>query len=657
MATPFPYDVLRITSGDTVVDIADGTDFVLTRDGWSPRVATRRESVVGNQSPFNDVAEEMTVNIYGDTVADVLENVTTLVRLLDRSTQWARGENVPTVILEYLPKGSLATGSYKAEIRGATGTNNMLEVKPVYNIDLRLFTVQDVRLRFVRSGDWYMDGRLPDIVQNFAPDSSFESANPFAFWKWEQKGSIDGPTIETNPVNVFDGSQSIKIDAGGGVLVNDESALYGTFTGLVPGQSYTFTAWIKANGFLSSPHFMGLCQVTQFYQTSPPLISGATSGTLETSGDWVRLYWTADCPSNGAMRWQISNLVDNTDPVYVDAVTFGFADSDEWIPDNVPNFEAVVTATGNPNVLTVDFGANDQADEAVVELRLSPISSGTNAQRFWDDGYICYSTKTVRAEILASASLTNSGISNVSVTGAYLTGVRRFTPTTSATTFVGGVSTQFRVPPPEGVNRIAVFALMKGTTGTTWRFDTAAFTYAIGTEQGAITSDKTEPAIHTFLDTDEPEFVFLGILELNQGTIVSIVVTITPTGWNDGRVLDINYLALWGLDDHAAIVKLDRLDMNFVGSSENHILIVSPKVLQSPVPSATVSPNTFVSTYTPKAQGEFRLTTQSQKINVLPLLKKWDRWMYYNAADEATPTASTSFTLTAKRTLTYRIPR
>jgi hypothetical protein len=156
---PAPFDVLRFRRGSTTLDIAAGTTYALDRGGWSPKVATLRESTIGNQALYNEVVEDMTLNIYGATVDAANLALSNLVSFLDQSERWARGEEVGIVTLEYLPKGSEAIGIYKAEVRGHSTTNDSINLQPTYNQDLLLFTISGIRIRFVRSGEWYINRR------------------------------------------------------------------------------------------------------------------------------------------------------------------------------------------------------------------------------------------------------------------------------------------------------------------------------------------------------------------------------------------------------------------------------------------------------------------------------------------------------------------
>ena len=52
---------------DGNLDLVDNVNYSLVEGGWSPAVAARRVSVLVNRSPYEDVTEEIVLNVYGTT--------------------------------------------------------------------------------------------------------------------------------------------------------------------------------------------------------------------------------------------------------------------------------------------------------------------------------------------------------------------------------------------------------------------------------------------------------------------------------------------------------------------------------------------------------------------------------------------------------------
>ena len=80
------YPYLVITDGTTTVTLLDGsngaTNFPLKRDGWAPAIAGLRTSPLAGQTPYEDVTEQMLIEINGSTAANALANLVTLRKLL-----------------------------------------------------------------------------------------------------------------------------------------------------------------------------------------------------------------------------------------------------------------------------------------------------------------------------------------------------------------------------------------------------------------------------------------------------------------------------------------------------------------------------------------------------------------------------------------------
>ncbi len=156
---------LEITDGTLSAVFADGsggaTSYQFTYGGWAPSVAPLRRSQLGGRGPYEDIVEEITVNITGASVDAVLANVNTLMTLIENAERWRNGENVAGVVIKFSPGGSTvssAASPMQAVILGrAPG-----DTSPVVNLpgtfESKLLAggkyVLGVRLRFLRRGLW-----------------------------------------------------------------------------------------------------------------------------------------------------------------------------------------------------------------------------------------------------------------------------------------------------------------------------------------------------------------------------------------------------------------------------------------------------------------------------------------------------------------------
>ncbi len=162
MATK-PY--LEITDGTLSAIFADGsggaTVFQFAYGGWAPAVAAPRRSQLGGLGPYEDVIEEIVVNVTGASVDAVLANVQTLMALIENAERWRNGENVTGVLVKYSPGGSTVS-SAAAPMTAVVLGRAPGDTSPVLNLpgtfeSKQLATsryVLGIRLRFLRRGEW-----------------------------------------------------------------------------------------------------------------------------------------------------------------------------------------------------------------------------------------------------------------------------------------------------------------------------------------------------------------------------------------------------------------------------------------------------------------------------------------------------------------------
>jgi hypothetical protein len=161
----------------------------------------------------------------------------------------------------------------------------------------------------------------------------------------------------------------------------------------------------------------------------------------------------------------------------------------------------------------------------------------------------------------------------------------------------------------------------------------------------------------------EPELFFLGTVELTQDWFTDILLYLTPETWNSVDEIRINYLVAVVMDDESNVIQMFRtLDDPAIPSFPNGTLRISNGVLEFPHPKAGLNFDTFPNTTNQlqvpvNTAGNLRMITKDVKLNFALLIKKWQRWVYYDHADEAVPLDPQTFGITLYRTLCYRIPR
>ena len=152
---------LVITDGTTTVTIADGsggsTNYQLARGTWAPRVAGQRRSELGGRGPYEDVVEEMQLNITGSSIDAALANLSVLTNLIDQADRWSDNENTCAVLLKYSPKGATVSSMaspLQAAILGRPGDQDAIFLPGNFEqVGINRF-ILGAMLRFERRGLW-----------------------------------------------------------------------------------------------------------------------------------------------------------------------------------------------------------------------------------------------------------------------------------------------------------------------------------------------------------------------------------------------------------------------------------------------------------------------------------------------------------------------
>lgn len=157
------YTILRIADSTTTADLLDGTNYSLVANGWSPKIAPLKTAALGNQSPYEDVVEEITIDVLGANATAVLARITELTALFDQARRWTLGEPVDYVSIRVEPQG-VTTGLLYS---------NVLDGEVVLPRDwadrVYMGVINNVVLRVKRQGLW---------MNNAATFSAFADSQP-----------------------------------------------------------------------------------------------------------------------------------------------------------------------------------------------------------------------------------------------------------------------------------------------------------------------------------------------------------------------------------------------------------------------------------------------------------------------------------------------
>lgn len=175
-----PYPYIAISDGTTTVVFADGangsTSYPIVRGGWAPQIPPLRASQLGGRGVYEEVVEEVDLQILGASAAAAMASLATLNGLLDQAERfWRFGEGVSPVVFQYAPQGSTIASSaapYQALILGrAPGDESRSPIiLPSSFTDVGMIrAILGVKLRFWRRG--------PLIGQD-AANTSGSGSNP-----------------------------------------------------------------------------------------------------------------------------------------------------------------------------------------------------------------------------------------------------------------------------------------------------------------------------------------------------------------------------------------------------------------------------------------------------------------------------------------------
>ena len=153
---PAEYLTLRLTDGETTIDLVDNESFSLAEGGWSPSIAKRRVSQLGGYGPYSPVAETISLYVFGETAAEAIQNLEALVLLMDQADAWSLGDRVDPVRLQVQVQGSILDEPVESVILGRVSDEApLVATPPTFNDTLTVFQIGPITLNFVRQGLWY----------------------------------------------------------------------------------------------------------------------------------------------------------------------------------------------------------------------------------------------------------------------------------------------------------------------------------------------------------------------------------------------------------------------------------------------------------------------------------------------------------------------
>lgn len=255
---------LTITYSGGTLNLIDGTNYAVVRDGWAPTVAPLRETPIGGVGPYADVAEEITLNVRGATAATVYANVAALAQALDEADRWWRGDYPSGVYLRYQVGGGSGTNLFAA-IKGRASGDETAGVKLTITYDsAAIIYYTTLTMRFIRYGLWLQNPETATsatVTQPAIMSASLATYTPLSPCKITISG-FDGNTADLpfkSPESWFVWSYN------GGLQV-------------IEGESYAGGAGVST--VADSTNFASNGSVARFTGTSGVINYGSTTYTV-----------------------------------------------------------------------------------------------------------------------------------------------------------------------------------------------------------------------------------------------------------------------------------------------------------------------------------------------------------------------------------------
>jgi hypothetical protein len=146
------YAVLELVCGRTTLDLLSAP-YALAANGYAPAIASRSKGDLGGKGIYNDVPEEIIIDIHGDTPAEVYGGQQNLIAILDRADAWENSGAREAVILRFQPQHSLLDAPLESLVVGKTGDSDaLLSLAANYNDRILIYEIEGARIAFRRRG-------------------------------------------------------------------------------------------------------------------------------------------------------------------------------------------------------------------------------------------------------------------------------------------------------------------------------------------------------------------------------------------------------------------------------------------------------------------------------------------------------------------------
>ena len=171
------YVYLALTDDTTTISLTwnqqASTSYLLR--SWPTAIAALNPNELG--FAYADVEEDITLDIFGDSVSAANDALLDLTRLLDQADRWWRGDVVDPVYLDCWPDEGQYVWRSMVLGRARRDETSGVRVAPTYQKDAQIWAIQNIRVRLHREGIWrtkttIASGSPPAVANPFVQDYS-----------------------------------------------------------------------------------------------------------------------------------------------------------------------------------------------------------------------------------------------------------------------------------------------------------------------------------------------------------------------------------------------------------------------------------------------------------------------------------------------------
>jgi len=591
--------LLEITDGETTIDLIDDDGVCLEYNAWAPAVSGWL------RGGYPDVHESIPVHVRGASGTAVMVRLRELTRLIDQARRFAMGEDLRPVLLRY--QQTVSSVVWVVMIIGGT-----VDAPSNFTNQENWKTLFPVYLEIDRRGQWLTPDGSGVVINGDFEDWSGDPLEP-------DDWTIEQGVVERESTIVYEGSYSVKLDAGEGEASSSE--IWQVVDGLSVGSAVAISGRVKVTGgALGNPPLL----FVNVYGGDSPASIDFTS----LSGDpwqYFSITVTAAEGTGTGQPWGAFTGVVISFLASMPGGTVAYVDNVRaYLVEDSGEVGDVATAddVDNGDLAVLSFTTGREPYLSPTKVVVQNVRFGSNHP----PAVLIVANEPDRIKIVDSDDFgwpIDGPFTEVTDTATFARGgkVARFTPvsTSAVNLTVREYDLEFY-----SIKRVAIWANVRNNSATT-TFTMRVFSYAPGGTSYA------RPILISGDATPSPQWRYLGSVASNRDG--SFFISITPSAASG--TLDIDSVALVALDGHVAIATIDQ-SAN-VGVSEKSALIMNHRALTGVTPQIEVFQKSNITEWS--GRGEIAIYTNGSTLEGVLLATGGDdnvnRWRQSADTSEA----------------------